>query len=137
MISNDLVKAALIAKTNSTPNIQTYLPSGTVLEYNYQGTDWTYPCGRIIVEDQTEQSEDTQGCPSWVDFSIYVFSEKGSSKEADQIAGAIVSSFRGLSFAKNNIKFVRVRIVENIPAIKQDERVWRAQVRCRTLIHRA
>lgn len=135
MISNDLVKAALIAKGNSTPTIQAYLPSGTVLEYDYQGTDWHYPCGRVHVEDQTDQSEDMVSCPSWVEFSWYIFSEKGSSKEADQIAGVFVTAFRGLSFTRNNIKFSRVKILENIPAIRQDERTWRAQIRCRSLIH--
>ncbi len=135
MISNDLVKAALINKGNSTPAIQAYLPSGTVLEYNFQGTDWTYPCARLHVEDQTDQSEDTSGCPSWVEFSWYIFSESGSSKQADQIAGVFVAAFRGLSFTRNNIKFGKVKILENIPAIKQDERTWRAQIRCRSLIH--
>lgn len=137
MISNDIVQTALIAKANSTPGIQSYLPSGTVVEYNFQGVDWTYPCGRLQMESQIEQSEDLSGCPSWVEFSWYIFSEKGTSKEANQVAGAFVTAFRGLSFTKNNIKFVRVKILENIPAIRQDERTWRSQVRCRSLIHNA
>jgi hypothetical protein len=46
-----------------------------------------------------------------------------------------VQTFRGSSFARNNIKFVRVRILENIKAIRQDVRTWRAQVRCRSVVH--
>lgn len=135
MIDNDLVKAALIAKANSTPGIQAFLASGTVLEYNFKGTDWTYPCGRLYIENQTETSPDENGCPSFVDFSWYIFSEKQSSKQADQIAGSFVSAFRASSFTRNNIKFSHIKILENIPAISQDERTWRAQIRCRSLIH--
>lgn len=135
MISNDLVQAAILAKANSTPSIQTYLPSGTILEYHWQGTDQTYPNARLQIERQSDMIDDSPICPSVVEFSWYIFSEKGSSKQADQIAGVFASTFRGLSFTRNNIKFVRVKILENIKAIRQDERVWRSQIRCRSTIH--
>jgi hypothetical protein len=137
MIDNDLVQAALVAKFNSTPNIQTSLPSGTILEYDFQGADWTYPNGRLHVENQYDVSEDMTHCPSYVEFSFYAFSEHGTSKQANQIASKFVNSFRGVSFTVNNIKFARIKILENIPAIKADERTWRAQVRCRSLVHNA
>ena len=135
MISNELVQAAILAKANSTPVIQTYLPSGTVLEYNWQGADQNFPSARLHIENQFDAAEDIGSCPSTVEFSFYIFSEQGTSKQADQIAGAIVSGFRGLSFSRNNIKFVRVKILENIKAIRDTERTWRAQVRCRSVIH--
>ena len=135
MISNELVQNALIAKANSTPVINASLPSGTVLEYNFQGTDWTYPNARLQIETQSDVSEDSGSCPSVVEFSWYIFSEHGTSKQADNFAGKFVSAFRGLSFSQNNVKFVRVKILENIKAIRQDERTWRAQVRCRSIIH--
>lgn len=135
MIDNNLIKAALIAKANNTAGIQTYLPSGTVLEYNFQGTDWTYPCGRLELEPQTQEGKN--GCPSYIQFNWYIFSEQGSSKQADQIAGSFVTAFKDVSFVQNNIKFSSIKILENIPAIKQDVRTWRAQVRCRSLIHNA
>lgn len=137
MLDNDLLQAALIAKANSTPNIQASLASGTVTEYNYQGTDWTYPCARLQIEGQTDVSGDTVHCPSYLDWSFYVFSEKGTSKECNQVAAKFVNSFRGLSFTRNSIKFVRVTILENIPAIRVDDRTWRAQIRCRSIVHNA
>jgi hypothetical protein len=136
MISNDLIQAAIIAKANSSAIITAPLSSGTVLEYDFQGTDWTYPCIRLQMESNGDVSEDSQSCPSVVEFSFYVFSERNSSKQANQLAGRVVSVFRGLSFTQNNIKFVRVKI-ENIPAIRQDVRTWRAQIRCRSTIHNA
>lgn len=136
MISNDLIQAAIIAKANSSAVlIAAPLSSGTVLEYNFQGTDWTYPCVRLQLESQPDATEDS--CPSAVEFSFYVFSEQSSSKQANQLAGRVVSVFRGLSFTQNSIKFVKVKILENIPAIRQDVRTWRAQIRCRSVIHNA
>lgn len=135
MISNDLVQIALLGKANSTPVIQTSLPSGTILEYNWQGTDAVYPMARLLIESQTDLINDVVNCPAVVSFSWYAFSEKGGSREADQLAGKFVQAFRGLSFSFNGIKFVRVRVLENIKAIREDTRTWRAQVRCRSVIH--
>lgn len=136
MISNDLVKAALIARVDTTPAIQTYFPSGTISEYNFQGTDWNYPCARLQLDPQIDAVSGNK-CPSTVEFSWYIFSEKQTSKEADQIAGVFVAVFRDLSFTRNGIKFSGTQILENIPAIKQDVRTWRAQIRCRSIIHNA
>lgn len=137
MIDNNLLQAALISKANSSSGIQTYLSSGTVLEYNWQGVDFALPAARLQIESQSDISELNVSCPSQVDFSWYIFSEKQSSKECNQVAGSFVSAFRGISFEKNGVKFVRVRITENIPAIREDERTWRAQVRCQSIIHLA
>ena len=137
MIDNDLLQAALVAKSNSTPNIQASLASGTIVEYNFQGTDWVYPNARLQMESQYDVSEDSANCPSQTEWSWYIFSEQGTSKQANQIASKFVNSFRGLSFTQNSIKFTRVHILENIPAIRQDERTWRAQVRCRSIVHNA
>jgi hypothetical protein len=135
MISNDIIQAAILAKTQTTTTLTVALTDGAngIKQLNYKGTDFHYPCVRLALEGQTDLSETS--CPSRVEFSFYIFSEKASSKEADQIAGIIVSAFRGLSFSQNSIKFVKINILENIPAIAQDERLWRAQIRCRTIIH--
>lgn len=135
MISNDLVQSAILAKANGAPFIEPNLPSGTILEYNFQGADQTYPNARLHIENQFDLAEDSGSCPSVVEFSFYIFSERGTSKQADQIAGTFVSTFRGLSFTRNNIKFVKVKILENIKAIRDSDRTWRAQIRCRSVIH--
>ena len=135
MIDNDLIQAALVSKANSTAGIQTSLASGTIVEYNFQGTDWTYPTARLQIESQIDLISANAHCPSQVDFSWYIFSEKASSKEANNIAGKFITAFRGLSFTQNSIKFVRVMVLENIPAIRQDERTWRAQIRCQSVVH--
>lgn len=139
MVSNELIQAAILAKAQSVAAITTLLADGAsgIKELNYKGTDFHYPCIRIAVEGQTDISGTNISCPSQVDFSFYVFSEKPSSKEANQIAGSIVSFFRGLSFSQGGVKFVKINITENIPAIAQDELTWRAQIRCRNIVHLA
>jgi len=132
MISNELIKAAIVAKTQATATIIAALTDGAtgIKEFNYRGTDFSYPCIRIHIDSQYGIV-----CPSGIEFSFYVFSEKASSKEADHIAGIVVSTFQDLSFSQNGIKFVNINILENIPAIAQDELTWRSQIRCRTIIH--
>ena len=137
MISNDVIQAALLAKAQAIATLTSALTDGTkgIKEFNYKGTDFSYPCVRLALERQTELSE--MSCPSQVDFSFYVFSEKSSSKEADQIAGIIVSAIRDISFKQNTVRFTKIRILENIPAIAQDEITWRAQIRCQSIINLA
>ena len=139
MIDNNLIQAALLAKAQSVAAITTALAAGAdgIKELDYKGTDFSYPCIRIALEGQTDIAGTNTHCPSQVDFSFYVFSEKASSKEANQIAGKVVSAFRGMSFSQSGVKFVKIRILENIPAIAQDERTWRAQIRCQSTIHLA
>lgn len=137
MIDNDLIQTAILLKSQSVTALTASLPSGTasIKEFNWKGTDFQYPCVRIAVESQFDLTETNVSCPSQVDFSFYIFSEKQSSKEANQIAGKVVTGFRGLSFSQNSIKFVKVRVLEHIPAIAEDERTWRAQVRCQSVVH--
>lgn len=139
MISNDLIQAALLAKAQTIAALTAALTSGAkgIKELDYKGTDFSFPCVRIALEGQTDISGTNTNCPSQVDFSFYVFSEKSSSKESNQIAGIIVTAFRGMSFSQSTVKFVKIRITENIPAIAQDEITWRAQIRCQSIAHLA
>lgn len=139
MISNDLVQAAILAKAQAITALTSSLPSGTasIKEFNWRGVIFQYPCIRLDIASQVDLSETNVSCPAQVDFSFYVYSEAQSSREANQIAGKVVTGFRGLSFSQNSIKFVKVRILENIPALVEDERTWRAQVRCQSIVHAA
>jgi len=139
MISNDLIQAAILAKIQAVTSVTTSLPDGAngIKELSYKGTDFSYPCIRIALEGQIDIAGTNTHCPSQADFSFYIFSEKSSSKETNQIAGKVVAAFRGLSFSQSTVKFVKIRILENIPAIAQDERTWRAQIRCQSTVHTA
>jgi len=137
VIDNDLIQAAILAKAQTITALTSSLPSGTasIKEYNWRGVIFQYPCVRLDIESQVDLSETNVSCPAQIDFSFYIYSESQSSREANQIAGKVVTGFRGLSFSQNSIKFVKVRILENIPALVEDERTWRAQVRCQSIVH--
>lgn len=138
MIPNNIVQAAIVSETNLVPTLTgTVLPDGVtgVSELNWRGDEYHYPNVRIGLETQTDQTPDSDCTPVVQDWSVYVFSEKHSSFEANEIAGLIVVYFKGRNFTSNGVRFTRVQILENIPALQEDSNTWRAQVRCRSMVY--
>jgi hypothetical protein len=142
MIPNNEIKEALISKGRAIAGLTAPLPTGTlpdglqgVREHSWKGTDYNYPNVRLELETQVPTTNDSNCAVGLANWSWYVFSEMHSSQEADRIAGIILANFRGISFQINNVHFSRIVILENIPAVSQDERTWRAQVRCQSLVY--
>lgn len=137
MIDNDILKAAIVAKLKTHSPLVALLPEGQdgIKEYEWRGTIFQYPNVRVRIDSQVDTSPDSNCDIMSVSWSIFVFSEKHSSQEADSIAGLIARFFRGLNFSYTGVKFVRAEIAELVPAITQDERTWRSQVRCRSVIN--
>lgn len=136
MIANDLIKEAIVTRLRAHTTLTARLPDGVqgVREQFWRGTIFQYPNVRVELETQTDATPDSNCTPAYQDWSVYVFSEKQSSQEADEIAGIIVAYLRGTNFTVNTVKFSKVSILENIPATPEDEHTWRAQIRCRSLI---
>lgn len=136
MISNNDLKAAIVARLKAFAQLIAILPDGLegVREYEWRGTDFQYPNVRVKIDGQVDTSPDSNCSIFSADWSVYIFSEIHSSNQADMIAGMIANYFRGSNFTYNAVKLVRIQIVENIPAVTQDERTWRAQVRCRSIV---
>ncbi len=138
MIPNNSLQAAIVYQTQLVPTLTgTVLPDGArgVSEVNWRGDVFQYPNVRVGLESQTDQTPDSNCTPVVVDWSIYVFSEVHSSREANEIAGLIVVYFKGLNFTSNGVRFIRVGILENIPALQEDSNTWRAQIRCRSIAY--
>lgn len=138
MIPNNDVQAAIVYQTQQVPLLTgTTLPDGArgVSELNWRGDEFQYPNVRVALESQTDATPDSNCTPVVVDWSIYTFSEIHSSFEANEIAGMIAVYFKGRNFTHNGLKFVRVEILENIPALQDDPNTWRSQVRCRSIVH--
>lgn len=139
MIANDVTKAAVVAKLKTNATLVARLPDGLlgIREVGWRGNIFQYPNVRVEMEtqfDSIQNSNCTSANQSW---SVYVYSNLHSSQEADEIAGIIASFFKGISFSGIGVKFSNVEILENIPAVPEDERTWRAQVRCRSTIYPA
>ena len=126
MLRNDQVQAAIVAYIKAQSTITVELKDGAdeVREDNWQGTEFTYP--NIRVRLITNEPADPECNLHSVTLSFLVFSEDPSSQEADRIAGIINNTLHGRSFQSNNISF-SMRTTSLVPAIRSDERTWRAE----------
>jgi len=129
MISNDRIQAGLISYLKSKTvltNKLTACGSGgdEIREDNWKGREFSYPVVRVAMlsntsSDKCEYSEFT--C------AIMVFSEKASSKEADEISGIISTILHNKGFTSNSIAFSTV-VTNLVPSMAQSERVWRSEI---------
>ena len=131
MLRNDEVQAAIVAYikaqsdiTNELVTAQNSNGADEVREDNWQGREFTYP--NIRVRLITNEPADPECNLHSVTLSFLVFSEDPSSQEADRIAGIINNTLHGRSFQSNNISF-SMRTTGLVPAIRSDERTWRAE----------
>ena len=135
MISDNLIQADLIAKLKSITSVTSVLGDGVsgVKELEWQGDEFTYPCVRLELEDAGYEMEDQENCGLYFcEFSIYTFSQERSSKQCSQIKGMLETALSGLGFTGTYAKFNRLRLLESIPAVREDSRTWRTQLRYRT-----
>jgi len=137
MIPNDQVKEGIVTYLRANASLTALLPDGVqgVREQYWRGQDFKYPNVRVQLETQFDATPETNCTPTIQTWTVYVFSEKHSSQEADTIAGLIVNYLRGSTFTVKTVKFSNVKVLESIPAVPEDERTWRAQLRCQSIIY--
>lgn len=135
MIRNDQIQTAIISRLKANTTITPLIVSGTFQdgtwdydfrEDQWQGTTFAYPNIRVKMLPTTPLGD--KDC-SLVRFSVslLVFSESGSSLQADQIAGIINNELHGKTFTSNNIE-ISLRLASLIPAVRSDTRTWRSEV---------
>lgn len=122
------IKKGLVAKLKSKTNLTTRLKdddADNIKEAQWQGTDSDagYPGVRVKINSITPFADCNK---SEFGASIYAFSEEASSKEADEIAGIILTILHRKGFTSTGIAFYTRATL--IPAIRQDERTWRSEV---------
>lgn len=130
MIGDEVIQAAIIEKLKSLAPFGA-VASTEVREFSWQGDTFTYPNVRVDLESNEWVFDEQERCNlQYVTFSIYIFSEQRSSKECSQIKTIIINALVGLGFTSTTqqVKFSRLRMVDNVPAIREDERTFRSQV---------
>ncbi len=135
--SDELVQAAIIAKAKQVTTVTTLLPDGAggIKEFQWQGDTFTYPAVRLDLEDNRYEFDEQERCGlQRAEFSFYFYSEERSSKQCSQLKGLMESALIGKGFTINGLKFNRIRLVDNIPAYREDERVWRSQLKLESRI---
>jgi len=135
MISDELLQTDILAKLKSISSVITLLPDGTegIRELQWQGDNFQYPNVRLDLEDSGYEFDEQEQCQLYfAEFSLYVFSEERSSRQCSQIKGLLENYLTGRGWTGANAKYSRLRLIENIPAVRQDEVTWRSQIRYRT-----
>lgn len=139
MISDEVIQAALIAKLKSFTALTDLLVEGAsgIKEFQWQGDTFKYPAVRLDLENNEWSFDVTGKCTLQdVEFSLYFYSEERSSKQCSQIKGVAMNSLIGHGFTQNGLRFSEIRLDRggNIPAIREDERTWRSQVKLSTRV---
>lgn len=130
MISNEILQKALIARMKVNTGIIAVLNGATeVREQQWQGRAFTYPAVRLALGTQAPRIEMEICTWSRLSFSILCLSENRSSKQSDQLAGAVNTAFHKTAWtvAADGFRFHQVRSAGLNSAIRMSERVWRAE----------
>lgn len=130
MLGDEVIQAAIVEKLKSLAPFG-LVQSTEVRELSWQGDTFTYPNIRVDLESNEWVFDEQERCNlQYATFSIYIFSEQRSSKECSQIKTIIINALVGLGFTSvaQQVKFSRLRMVDNVPAIREDANTWRSQV---------
>jgi len=130
LLGDEVIQAAIVEKLKSLAPFG-LVQSMEVRELSWQGDTFTYPNIRVDLESNEWVFDEQERCNlQYVTFSIYIFSEQRSSKECSQIKTLIINALVGMGFTSvtQQVKFSRLRMVDNVPAIREDANTWRSQV---------
>lgn len=131
MIGDEVIQAAIVAKLKALAPFGDVQPV-EVREFEWQGDEFTYPNIRVELEDNRYYYDEQERCSlQYVEFSVYVFSQQRSSKECSQIKTLVTNAMVGIGFndTTRNLRFTSVRVVDNIPVVREDARTWRSQIK--------
>ena len=137
MISDELIQSDLIAKLKTIASVTSILPDGTsgIRELQWQGDTFLYPCVRLDLEQNEYVFDEQERCQLYqIEFSLYIFSEERSSKQCSQIKGLLENYLTGKGWTGTNSKYTRLRLIDNMPAIREDANTWRSQIKYMTRI---
>lgn len=133
MISDEVMQAAIIERIKTITSVTNLLGDGVngVKEFDWQGDTFTYPAIRVDLETNEYSFDEQEQCKlQYAEFSIYVYSEERSSKQCSMIKGLLATALIGLGFrSSQNILVQKPRLIDNVPVIRQDDRLWRSQLK--------
>ena len=139
MIANDLIQAALVARLKGMAAFVALLGSKDDLkEAQWQGTTFVYPAFRIRMGTQVPQAG--YGCAgSSIPFSLICKTEDASSLNVNNMAGIAAQLLHGATWCDifNGVRFVSIRAVGIINAVREDERTWKAEASFQAIVEPA
>jgi len=127
MISVNDVQAAFVQSLKSDPLITGALGNNDIREDFWQDKNFVYPNLRVDVGDLTPVQAQPCEVMDFSNVTIWVFSEKDSSYQANDIAAIVANKYHTHNFTQNS-KVYRTTVSRIIAAKRTDERTWRAGV---------
>lgn len=135
MKSDELLQADIIAKLKTITSVTSLLTNGAsdIKELQWQGDQFGYPSVRLDIEKNEYTYDEQERCQiSQLTFSLYIFSEERSSKQCSQIKGLLETALTGIGFTGTNARYLRLKLADNVPAIRSGEMEWRSQLQYQT-----
>lgn len=121
-------QAAVINFLRTEPSLTGTYPSANVGEYSFQTQTLAVPAIRLKMRPETPIGNGTDHLNfSNYQFSIVVFSEKDSSREAATIMSAINAVLHNWQIKNNNLHINRIGIIRVVPPLRIDRRLWMAE----------
>lgn len=128
MIDNDLIQAAIVAKLKADTALTNWLATRStndeIREGQFQGREFQYPAVRVELGTQIE--EGNPPCYSSLPFTVYSYSEKGSSQEANQLAGYVKDALLRKSVSGSGWHTGIIAADGMIAARRTSQKVWQA-----------
>jgi len=127
MISVNDVQAAFISSLKSDPLITGALGNTDIREDWFQGKEFVYPNLRVDVGDLLLGSSVPCEKVNFSSVTIWVYSEKDSSFQANDIAALMAAKYHEHNFTVSGVIY-RTTVTRIVTAKRIDERTWRAGV---------
>ena len=128
MIDNDLIQAAIVARLKANTALIAYLTTfsaqAEIREAQYQSASFIYPAVRVEMGTQIEEGDPP--CYSTIPFTVYSYSEKDSSREANQLAGYVNDTLLRQLVLGSGWNSGIIIMDGLIAARRVSERVWQA-----------
>lgn len=128
MIDNDLIQVAIVAKLKANSALTTWLSTRStadeIREGQFQGREILYPSVRVELGAQIEDGNPP--CYSTLPFTVYSYSEQGSSQEANQLAGFVQDALLRKNVTGSGWQSQLIVSDGMIAARRTSERVWQA-----------
>ena len=137
LIPDEKIQADLITKLKTIATVTSLLTDGTsdIKELQWQGDDFHYPAVRLDLERNEYTLDEQERCGLYkVEFSVYVFSQERSSKQASKIKGLLENALTAVGWNGTYAKYIKLHLLDSVPAVRESEVVWRTQLRYGTKV---
>lgn len=128
MIDNNEIQAAIVAKLKANTALVTWLTArgagDEIREAQYQARQFLYPAVRVEIGTQTE--EGNPPCYSTLPFTVYAYSEKNSSQEANELAGLVRNALLRKNVTGSGWHSQLIIADGMIAARRTSQKVWQA-----------